>query len=71
VKNNKTVLISGAGIIWSRPHGVIATASRAGSFAMPLDHGCWLDQHYGIEDLCPNSVKPHPEAAQPPESREA
>jgi len=28
---------------------------------MPLDHGCWLDQHHGIEDLRPNPVKPHPE----------
>ena len=28
---------------------------------MPLDHGCWFDQHHGVEDLRPNSVKPHPE----------
>jgi len=28
---------------------------------MPLDHGCWLDQHDGVEGLRPNSVKPHPE----------
>ncbi len=28
---------------------------------MPLDHGCWLDQHHGLEDLRPSSVKPHPE----------
>ena len=28
---------------------------------MPLDHGCWLDQHHGVEDLRPSSVKPHPE----------
>ena len=28
---------------------------------MPLDHGCRFDQHHGIEDLRPNSVKPHPE----------
>ena len=28
---------------------------------MPLDHGCRLDQHHGLEDLRPNSVKPHPE----------
>ena len=28
---------------------------------MPLDHGCWFDQHQGVEDLRPNSVKPHPE----------
>ena len=28
---------------------------------MPLDHGCWFDQHHGVEDLWPNSIKPHPE----------
>ena len=28
---------------------------------MPLDHGCWLDQHHGVEDLRPSSVKPQPE----------
>ena len=28
---------------------------------MPLDHGCWFDQHHGVEDLWPNPVKPHPE----------
>src|SRR5450830_1224793 len=28
---------------------------------MPLDHGCWLDQHHGVEDLRPNPVQPHPE----------
>src|SRR4029077_2805767 len=28
---------------------------------MPLDHGCRLDQHHGIEDLRPNPVKPNPE----------
>ena len=28
---------------------------------MPLDHGCRLDQHHGVEDLRPNPVKPHPE----------
>ena len=28
---------------------------------MPLDHGCRLDQHHGVEDLRPSSVKPHPE----------
>ena len=28
---------------------------------MPLDHSCWFDQHHGIEDLRPGSVKPHPE----------
>ena len=28
---------------------------------MPLDHGCWLDQHQGSEDLRPNPIKPHPE----------
>ena len=28
---------------------------------MPLDHGCWFDQHHGVENLRPNSVKPHPE----------
>jgi hypothetical protein len=28
---------------------------------MPLDDGCWFDQHNGVEDLRPNLVKPHPE----------
>jgi hypothetical protein len=28
---------------------------------MPLDHGCRLDQHHGIEDLRPNPEKPKPE----------
>jgi hypothetical protein len=28
---------------------------------MPLDHGCRLDQHHGVKDLRPSSVKPHPE----------
>ena len=28
---------------------------------MPLDDGCRLDQHHGIEDLRPDPVKPHPE----------
>src|SRR5665647_3551585 len=28
---------------------------------MPLDYGCWFDQHHGVEDLRPNLVKPHPE----------
>ena len=28
---------------------------------MPLDHGCRLDQHHGVQDLRPNPVKPHPE----------
>ena len=28
---------------------------------MPLDDGCRLDQHHGVEDLWPDSVKPHPE----------
>jgi len=28
---------------------------------MLLDQGCWLDQHRGIEDLRPSSVKQHPE----------
>src|SRR5262245_2500813 len=28
---------------------------------MPVDHGCWLDQHHGIKDLRPNPVKPNPE----------
>ena len=28
---------------------------------MPVDHGCRLDQHHGVEDLRPESVKPHPE----------
>jgi hypothetical protein len=28
---------------------------------MPLDHGCRLDQHQGVQGLRPNAVKPHPE----------
>ena len=28
---------------------------------MPLDDGCRFDQHHGVEDLWPDSVKPHPE----------
>ena len=28
---------------------------------MPLDYGCWFDQHDGVEDLRPHSVKPHPQ----------
>ena len=30
---------------------------------MPLDDGCRFDQHHGVEDLRPGSVKPHPEQA--------
>lgn len=28
---------------------------------MPVEHGCRFDQHHGVEDLRPDSVKPHPE----------
>jgi hypothetical protein len=28
---------------------------------MPLDDGCRFDQDHGVEDLWPDSVKPHPE----------
>jgi hypothetical protein len=28
---------------------------------MPLDDGCRFDQHHGVEDLRPDSVKPRPE----------
>ena len=28
---------------------------------MPVEHGCRLDQHHGVEDLRADSVKPHPE----------
>jgi len=28
---------------------------------MPLDRGCRLDQHHGVEDPWPESVEPHPE----------
>ena len=28
---------------------------------MPLDHGCRLDQHHGVQGLRPNPVEPHPE----------
>ena len=28
---------------------------------MPLDDGCRFDQHHGVDDLRPESVKPHPE----------
>jgi hypothetical protein len=31
------------------------------AFAMPLDHGCWLDQHHGAKDLRPNVLEPNPE----------
>jgi hypothetical protein len=44
---------------WAVPDTVIATASNIGSLAMPLDHGCRLNQHHGIEDLRPNPVKPN------------
>jgi hypothetical protein len=30
---------------------------------MPLDNGCRFDEHHGVEDLRPDSVKPHPEQA--------
>jgi len=30
---------------------------------MPLDDGCRLDQHHGVEDLRPDSVEPQPEQA--------
>ena len=28
---------------------------------MPLDDGCWFDQHHAVEDLRPNSVKSYPQ----------
>jgi hypothetical protein len=28
---------------------------------MPLDDGCGLHQHHGVQDLRPNPVEPHPE----------
>ena len=28
---------------------------------MPLDDGCRVDEHHGVEDLRPDPVKPHPE----------
>lgn len=28
---------------------------------MPLDDGCRLHQHHGVQGLRPDSVKPHPE----------
>jgi hypothetical protein len=28
---------------------------------MPVEYGCRFDQHHGVEDLWPDSVKPHPE----------
>jgi len=37
---------------------LIATANRAGSLAIPLDHGCRLYQHHGVKDLSP--VQPNP-----------
>ena len=40
---------------------VFLTTRDPKAFAMPLDHGCRLDQHHGIEDLRPNPVKPNPE----------
>ena len=30
---------------------------------MTLDDGCRFDQHHGVEDLRPDSVKPHKEKA--------
>jgi peptidoglycan/xylan/chitin deacetylase (PgdA/CDA1 family) len=36
-------------------------AVRAVRSAYPMDHGCRFDQHHGVEDLRPKSVKPHPE----------
>ena len=28
---------------------------------MPVNYSCRFDQHHGVEDLRPDSVKPHPE----------
>ena len=28
---------------------------------MPLDYGCRLDQHHGVQGLRPNPVEPYPE----------
>ena len=28
---------------------------------MPVEHSCRFDQNLGVEDLRPDSVKPHPE----------
>ena len=28
---------------------------------MPVDHGCWFNQHHGVEDPRPDPVKPNPE----------
>ena len=28
---------------------------------MPVEYGCRFDQHHGVQDLWPESVKPHPE----------
>jgi hypothetical protein len=28
---------------------------------MPLNNGCWLDQHHGVQGLRPNPIQPHPE----------
>ena len=29
---------------------------------MLLGHGCWFDQHHGVEGLRLNPIQPHPEA---------
>jgi len=31
------------------------------AFAMPLHHGCRLDQDHRIDDLRPDPVEPHPQ----------
>src|SRR5712692_11763492 len=31
------------------------------ALAMPLDHGCRLDQYHRVDDLRPNPVEPHPQ----------
>jgi len=37
------------------------SAREAEALAMPLDHGCRLDQDHRINDLRPNPIKPHPQ----------
>ncbi len=49
------------GSYWAVPGGVTAPPVASEAFAMPLDDGCRFDQHHGVEDLRPDSVKPRPE----------
>src|SRR5262245_3308324 len=49
---------------WTDPGPSRTTGSPAPieleALAMPLDHGCGLDQHHRVDDLGPDSVEQHP-----------